>query len=260
MVASSPKLASVGAIDDFTAVLGGATARELTVAAAAFLTANSSRKQFTRRELHEAMKTSCYYRESYGNNLTRILAKLVEAKDFNRISRGIYVISPRFWQRIVDQLPQYMVTHEDHDPYPKLRHHVEQIDNCRSRGFLTEAVQCLEHRLYRSAIVLSWVGAVSILQSYVLHHALERFSVEALRMYPKSKMIETEDDFGFMRESDFLDILAAASVIGRDVKRQLKECLVRRNSCSHPNTLTVEHYQVSAHMEILILHVFAKFA
>jgi len=42
-----------------------------------------------------------------------------------------------------------------------------------------------------------------------------------------------------MKESDFLDRLQAISVIGKSVKQELAKRLELRNSCGHPNTLTI---------------------
>lgn len=63
-----------------------------------------------------------------------------------------------------------------------------------------------------------------------------------------------------MKESIFLDILESISVIGNDVKKELKKCLDLRNSCGHPNSLVIGENRVAAHVEILILNVFSKFA
>jgi uncharacterized protein YutE (UPF0331/DUF86 family) len=62
-----------------------------------------------------------------------------------------------------------------------------------------------------------------------------------------------------MRESDFLDVLDFLSIIGKNTKQQLKECLQLRNACAHPSTLQIGPHRVASHLEILILNVFSKF-
>jgi hypothetical protein len=63
-----------------------------------------------------------------------------------------------------------------------------------------------------------------------------------------------------MKEHDFLDVLESISVLGKNVKQELQKCLQLRNGCGHPNTLQIADHKVSAHVEDLILNVFAKFS
>jgi hypothetical protein len=62
-----------------------------------------------------------------------------------------------------------------------------------------------------------------------------------------------------MAEADFLDRIAAISVIGKNVKKELNDCLDRRNGCGHPNSLQIGANTVAHHIEILFLNVFQKF-
>ncbi|MEM5401136.1 MULTISPECIES: hypothetical protein [Paraburkholderia] len=139
-----------------------------------------------------------------------------------------------------------------------LRNQLPTISNDSTRSFAEEAVRAFEAKLYRSAIVLSWVGAVSVLYDHVLKNCLAEFNMEALRRDPKWKTAKTEDDLARMKEHDFLQVLAALSVIGKNVKDELEVCLKLRNGCGHPNSLIVGEYKASAHVETLIQNVFSK--
>ncbi|PVV16014.1 MAG: hypothetical protein B6D82_02070 [gamma proteobacterium symbiont of Ctena orbiculata] len=149
-------------------------------------------------------------------------------------------------------------------PIPKtayaLRAHLPQITNAETRSFVEEAICCFEGRQFRGAVVLSWVGAVSLLQEYVVANRLSDFNAEAVRRNPKWKSAKTGDDFGLMKEDDFLDVLQAISLLGKNVKQELKKGLVLRNGCGHPNSMRLAEHKVAAHIEDLMLNVFAKFA
>ena len=67
------------------------------------------------------------------------------------------------------------------------------------------------------------------------------------------------DDLARMRESEFLDVAEGCSVIGKSVRKELNGCLDLRNGCGHPNTLRIAEARVTAHIEVLILNVYAKF-
>jgi hypothetical protein len=140
-----------------------------------------------------------------------------------------------------------------------LRAQLVKITDENTQHFVEEAIVCFETRQYRAAVVLSWVGAVAVLQNYVQTNALAAFNAEASRRDSKWKHAKTADDLGRMKEHDFLDTLESISVLGKNVKQELQKCLQLRNGCGHPNSLQIADHKVSAHIEDLILNVFGKF-
>ena len=141
-----------------------------------------------------------------------------------------------------------------------LRQHIPNLSTDDTKKFVEEAVECFESRKFRAVVVLSWVGAVSVLQHHVISHYLAPFNAEALRRDTKWRNAKTIDDLSRMKEADFLDVLVALSVIGKNVKQELEGCLKLRNGCGHPNSLQIGESRVSAHIEVLLLNVFARFA
>lgn len=140
-----------------------------------------------------------------------------------------------------------------------LRALLADLTNEDSRAFMDETIKCHEHSLFRSAVVMSWLAAVHVLQSHVIHHHLAAFNAEASRVDAKWKAAKTADGLSKMKESDFLDRLEAISVIGSDVKKDLKACLTRRNSCGHPNSMKFGPNAVAHQLETLLLNVFKVF-
>lgn len=142
-----------------------------------------------------------------------------------------------------------------------LRIHLSKIQNPDVRAFVEEGIECFEQRLYRSAVVLSWVGAVALLHQHVVQRHLAAFNAEATRRFAnKWKVAATSDDLSLMTESNFLQVLESISVIGKNVKQELEKQLKLRNGCGHPNTLKISENIVAAHVELLILNVFVPFA
>ena len=141
-----------------------------------------------------------------------------------------------------------------------LRTELAKISNEDTRAFVEEAIKCYEAHLYRSAIVMSWLAAVDVLRCHVIANHLSAFNAEAKRVDAKWKAARTADDLGRMREADFLDRLVSVSVIGKNVKAELKVCLDRRNGCGHPNSLKIGANTVTHHIEVLLLNVFKPFA
>ena len=140
-----------------------------------------------------------------------------------------------------------------------LQAELAKISNPDTNAHVGEAVHCYRYGLYRAATIMSWVGAVSILRDVIHTSHLSQFNADMKRVDTKWKDVVVVDDFSKRRESDFLDCIARLGVVGQDVKTQLKQCLTRRNSCGHPNSLQVSANTVAAHIEILVLNVFQRF-
>ncbi|BCD99849.1 hypothetical protein [Marinagarivorans cellulosilyticus] len=143
---------------------------------------------------------------------------------------------------------------------PILRKYASQINDDHVKQFAEEAISALEAGLLRSAVVLSWVGAVSMLYAEVLNNHIVSFNAEALHRLPKWKNATNSDGLTKMKEYDFLQVLASLSIIGKNVKDELEQCLKLRNSCGHPNSLKIGEHKVASHIEILILNVYSKYS
>jgi hypothetical protein len=140
-----------------------------------------------------------------------------------------------------------------------LRKHLDNVQNVTTRAFVEEAIKCHEAKLYRSAIVMSWVAAIDVLYRAVVANHLADFNAEALRVSNKWKAAVNEDGLTKMQESDFLDRLVPIGVIGKNVKEELAKALKLRNGCGHPNSLKIGPNMVASHIETLILNVFEPF-
>jgi hypothetical protein len=126
------------------------------------------------------------------------------------------------------------------------------------RSFVQEAVNCLRAGHLRAAVVLSWIGAIAVLQDRVARDHLANFNDDA-----KSNGLLKRDargiaDFSKVKEADFLDSAERIGVISSAVKKELKICLDRRNNCGHPNDYVVTQTTVAAHIESLLVHVFER--
>ena len=169
--------------------------------------------------------------------------ELTEAGKLHLRNLGVSKISPAAIQVAVD-----------------LRLHLTRITDPTTRDFVEEAIKCHEAELYRSAIVMSWLGAMDVLHKHVQANHLSAFNAEAQRVNSKWKEAKTPDDLGKMGESDFLDRIAAISIIGKNAKEELQKALSLRNGCGHPNSLKVSVNKSAAHIETLLQNVFEKFS
>ncbi len=141
-----------------------------------------------------------------------------------------------------------------------LKSHLSEITHADAASFVNEAIGCFERQFYRASVVLSWIGAMSILYEHVISKRLQDFNIEVKRRDAKWRDAKTADDLARIKENDFLDVLEALSIIGKNVKQELQGvCLKLRNACGHPNSLEIKEQRVAAHLELLVLNVFSKF-
>jgi hypothetical protein len=144
-------------------------------------------------------------------------------------------------------------------PISTLRKLLPKLQAADVASFVQEAIESVEARHYRAAVVLSWVGAVAVLYDHVIAKELAAFNAEAVRRDAKWRAAKTADDLSRMKEHDFLQVLESISVIGKNVKVELESCLKLRNGCGHPNSLKIAEHRVNAHLETLMLNVFTQF-
>lgn len=188
-------------------------------------------------------------------NLSDVLGKSVPL-----VVRGIngWEITPTGKERAIEIL---QINQKIKSAAVELRFHIAKIKNVKTVEFLEEAVGCLESKYYRAAVVLSWAGAMSVLHDEVVSNHLGQFNTNAIGRNSKWKLAKNSDDLGLMKEDDFLDVLQSISLIGKNVKQELKDnCLKLRNGCAHPNSLVIAESRVCSHLEILVLNIFSKFS
>lgn len=181
-------------------------------------------------------------------------------------TKGLAIRTPAGWE-LADAGKQHLRTHGVGKVSPAavqvatdLRDLLAKVKDAETRAFVEEAVQAHELELFRSAIVMSWLAAVHVLKLEVIATYLAAFNAEAARVDSKWKAAKTTDDLGRMKEGDFLDRLAAISMIGKNVKEKLKVCLDTRNACGHPNSFRLGPLAVASHIEILLLNVLQPLA
>lgn len=140
-----------------------------------------------------------------------------------------------------------------------LRNFAGKLTDIILRDFVEETIGCLEQQFYRSAIVLSWSGAIWVLQQYVLKKKLNEFNAAGVARFPGFKKVQTEESFGRLQERDILQLLEDIHVIGKSLKGVLIQRLDLRNTCGHPNTVKVSESTAASHVELLIENVFLRF-
>lgn len=133
-----------------------------------------------------------------------------------------------------------------------------QIIDEKVKSFVDEAIGCINGNHYRAAIVLSWQGAIFMLQKHVFDSYKSEISKELLSRGFIKKPINKVEDFQRIKESEFLIGAECCGAISKSAKSVLEEALNRRNRAGHPNDLTFSDISVASHLEDLIRIVYGK--
>lgn len=137
-----------------------------------------------------------------------------------------------------------------------------RISEGAEREFLREAIDCLEIGASRATVMMTWLLAISNLQSHVVSNKLEEFNSALAKRSERSLkglIITTVDDFSEMKESVFIEICRSAKIITNDVRKILDQKLGIRNTAAHPSSVMVRESKVIDFVEDLTDNVIAKF-
>lgn len=143
---------------------------------------------------------------------------------------------------------------------PFLQKTIAKVSDAQRRSFLAEAISCLEVGARRATVVLSWIAALDHMHDFVLTHHLAEFNSALKAQSGKlgKLSVSIKDDFGDMKESEFITVCRSAGVITNDVRKLMDEKLGFRNSCAHPSSIAVGDSKVLSFVEDLVDNVIAK--
>jgi len=137
----------------------------------------------------------------------------------------------------------------------------EQLDRVKQpiqKEFLQDAFSCFNAKLYRPTILMTWIVVMDVLYEYVLSHYLISFNAELIKTNKKI-IIQKKGDFEDLKESTFIELLRASSVISKEQKKILDEKLSVRNSAAHPNSTSFKEAKTVTFVEELFNDIVKDF-
>lgn len=124
-----------------------------------------------------------------------------------------------------------------------------KITDADVKGYLEEAIRCLQVGARRACIVFLWAGAIRTLQQRMMGSGKTALTTAIQRHDPKARAVSRVDDFAHVKDS--LSLLAAKDlgVIDKGQKDTLTEALNLRNRCGHPGKYRPGTKKVAAFVE-----------
>jgi hypothetical protein len=217
-----------------------------------FATSLSVNRCFTECDLKVPTRTGTHLSEGARGKRQRIKFVRVPSRD------GGYKLERTFREELSKRLGAELVVAQTS---VELRRLETVIPAGPKRDFLIETINCFEAGANRATIVMCWILAMDHMFDHVFIHKLTDFNA-ALAKSPPSRgitKITSRDDFTELKESKFIELCRAASIITNDVRKILDEKLGTRNSSAHASGVTIKSSKVIDFVEDLITNVVLKF-
>lgn len=144
----------------------------------------------------------------------------------------------------------------EHDVATLLRL-VATVSDDDVRGFVEEAIKCLQVGALRAAVVFLWSGAVRTLHSQAWEHGANAVNAALRKHDPNARTIKKVDDFAHIKDSLALKAFQDLGLLDKGQKGTLEDSLNLRNRCGHPTKYKPGEKKASSFVEDVVGIVFA---
>lgn len=172
----------------------------------------------------------------------------------------------RLHRKILNKVEEQLKTRQQNVVLRKnLVELAQKIKDRIEKEFIEEAIRCFGTRpsSKRATILLSWIAAIHHLQSFIWRKKKHLISFNKVLPInsPKNsiKDIKKIEDFYELSEDLFILKLKEARVIDKNIYKQLKEQLNTRNTCGHPNSISISDSKVEAFVDDIIQNILLRY-
>ena len=130
----------------------------------------------------------------------------------------------------------------DQDAKPEQQHDASSLRRVATgvkdpvvRGYIEEAILCLEVGALRAAIVFLWTAAIRELHERAWFEKGGGVINPAVKKQdPRARDVKKADDFSYIKDRNFLDASPDMGLLDKGQKDTMVEALNLRNRCGHP--------------------------
>lgn len=189
------------------------------------------------------------------SNIHDVLGKLLKDRPRDVIkSNGKYTLERHY----VKQMDSIYLNGRTAKVIVEMAALLEKIKNHQQKEFLEDALKCVNAHIYRAAIIMTWLLVMDVLYEFILNYKLADFNAE-LKKRNLKYTITSKSDFEDIKESTFIEVMRASSIISKEQKKTLDDKLDIRNSAAHPNQTSFKEAKVVSFIEELIADIVEKF-
>lgn len=133
---------------------------------------------------------------------------------------------------------------------------LSQVSDADVRGYLDEAVKCLQVGALRACTVFVRVAAIRKLQADLVAKGTAAVTAAIQKHDRKARTLKGLDDFAYVKDATTLLAAKELGVLDKNQKDTLTEALNLRNRCGHPGRYRPGVKKVSAFVEDVTSIVF----
>jgi hypothetical protein len=191
-------------------------------------------------------------------NIPDVLAKSGEYVDTPGIEGGrrLWNLTPTGMGYVQDLLSLPKAEIEAEHDVVSLSKMVANIPDPQVKGYVEEAVKCLQVDAIRACIVFLWVGAIRTIQVRLLTYGVGPLNAAVQKHDHGARKISSIDHFAYIKDKITLLAALELGVYDKNQKDTLEEALNLRNRCGHPGKYAPGAKKASSYIEDLISIVF----
>jgi hypothetical protein len=133
---------------------------------------------------------------------------------------------------------------------------VAKVKDDNVRGYLEEALKCLQVGALKACVVFVWAGTARTIQEALLLKGGPTVTAALQRHDNRARTVTTVDDFAFAKEVHQLQVAQDLGLFDKAEKTTLGEALDLRNRCGHPSKYVPGVKKVSSFIEDIVGIVF----
>ena len=191
-------------------------------------------------------------------NIPDVLAKSGHYVDSPGIqgNRRLWSLTPSGTGHVQKLLKLPLAEVEIEHDIGSLTTHVENISDPQVKGYIEEAIKCLQVDALRACIVFLWAGAIRTVQDHLLVHGKAQLNAAIQKHDPKARSVSTIDHFAYIKDKTTLLAALELGDFDKNEKDTLEESLNLRNRCGHPGKYKPGVKKASSFIEDVMSIVF----
>lgn len=133
---------------------------------------------------------------------------------------------------------------------------VSSIKDAEVRGYVEEAVKCLQVGALRACIVFLWAGAIRAVQQGMLAHGASKVTAAIQKHDQRVGTVSSIDHFAYVKDKTTLLAAQELGILDKNEKDTLEDALNLRNRSGHPSKYLPGVKKVSSFIEDVVSIVF----
>jgi hypothetical protein len=187
-------------------------------------------------------------------NVSDTLAKLIPL-----VERGVsshWKITGSGEKHVQEQLALVDDNSQTQEDVSSLNRLSRSVSDEKVRGYVDEAIKCLQAGARRAAVVFLWSGAVYEIRERIWGAASKQeIETGLLARNPRARF-RKKDDFSLVKDSTLIEVSGDLSIFDKSERKRLIEGLDLRNDCGHPVKYKPGEKKVSSFIEDILQVVF----